>query len=164
MSEKTAKVLLASVILARSSSYVLQKIGLTNIDMFNLMSIRFLLSFIIMLFIFNKKLRYAQKSSVISGLIVGSIYFVVMSFEVFSLKTCESSTTAFLENTAIVIVPLFESFLRKKTASAQNNRWLYNGDGGRCTDDAAGSIYLFLCWAYSGDRCCRYLCRGNHHY
>lgn len=114
MSEKKAKVLLASVILARSSSYVLQKIGLTNIDVFNLMSIRFLLSFIIMLFIFNKKLRYAQKSSVISGLIVGSIYFVVMSFEVFSLKTCESSTTAFLENTAIVIVPLFESFLRKK--------------------------------------------------
>ena len=107
MSEKNAKVLLASVILARSSSYVLQKIGLTNIDVFNLMGIRFLLAFIIMLLIFNKKLRYADKSSVISGLIVGTIYFVVMSFEVFSLKTCESSTTAFLENTAIVMVPLF---------------------------------------------------------
>ena len=114
MSEKNAKVLLASVILARSSSYVLQKIGLTNIDVFNLMGIRFLLAFIIMLLIFNKKLRYADKSSVISGLIVGTIYFVVMSFEVFSLKTCESSTTAFLENTAIVMVPLFEALLLKK--------------------------------------------------
>lgn len=46
MSAKTAKVLLASVILARSSSYVLQKIGLTDIDVFNLMGIRFLMAFL----------------------------------------------------------------------------------------------------------------------
>ena len=114
MSEKAAKVLLASVILARSSSYVLQKIGLTDIDVFNLMGIRFLMAFFIMLIIFNKKLLHADKASVISGFIVGAVYFVVMSFEVFSLKTCESSTTAFLENTAIVMVPLFEAFLLKK--------------------------------------------------
>lgn len=114
MSERTAKVLLASVILARSSSYVLQKIGLTDIDVFNLMGIRFLMAFLIMLLIFNKKLLHADKASIAAGLAVGTVYFVVMSFEVFSLKTCESSTTAFLENTAIVMVPLFEAFLLKK--------------------------------------------------
>lgn len=114
MSEKSAKVLLASVILARSSSYVLQKIGLTNIDVFNLMGIRFLLAFFIMVIIFNKKLLLTDKPSVYAGLIVGAVYFVVMSFEVFSLKTCDSSTTAFLENTAIVMVPLFEAILLKK--------------------------------------------------
>lgn len=114
MSEKAAKFLLASVILARSSSYVLQKIGLTDIDVFNLMGIRFLLAFFIMLLIFHKKLLRANRASVTAGFIVGAIYFVVMSFEVFSLKTCESSTTAFLENTAIVMVPLFEAFLLKK--------------------------------------------------
>ena len=47
MSEKTAKILLAAVILARSSSYVLAKIGLTDIDVFNLMGIRFLMAFFI---------------------------------------------------------------------------------------------------------------------
>lgn len=114
MSERSAKVLLASVILARSSSYVLQKIGLTDIDVFNLMGIRFLMAFFIMLLIFNKKLFRADRGSVIAGLIVGTVYFVVMSLEVFSLKTCESSTTAFLENTAIVMVPLFEAVLLKK--------------------------------------------------
>lgn len=114
MSERTAKVLLASVILARSSSYVLQKISLTDIDVFNLMGIRFLMAFLIMLLIFNKKLLHADKASIAAGLAVGTVYFVVMSFEVFSLKTCESSTTAFLENTAIVMVPLFEAFLLKK--------------------------------------------------
>jgi len=113
MSERSAKILLASVILARSSSYVLQKIGLTDIDVFNLMGIRFLTAFFIMLLIFNKKLLGADKASVAAGLIVGAVYFVVMSFEVFSLKSCESSTTAFLENTAIVMVPLFEAFLLK---------------------------------------------------
>lgn len=114
MSERSAKILLASVILARSSSYVLQKIGLTDIDVFNLMGIRFLMAFFIMLLIFNKKLLGADKASVAAGLVVGAVYFVVMSFEVFSLKSCESSTTAFLENTAIVMVPLFEAFLLKK--------------------------------------------------
>ncbi|MBR4944775.1 MAG: DMT family transporter [Peptococcaceae bacterium] len=114
MSERSAKILLASVILARSSSYVLQKIGLTDIDVFNLMGIRFLMAFVIMLIIFNKKLLHADKASVLAGVIVGAAYFIVMSFEVFSLKTCESSTTAFLENTAIVMVPLFEAFLLRK--------------------------------------------------
>ena len=47
-------------------------------------------------------------------MIVGAVYFIVMSFEVFSLKTCASSTTAFLENTAIVMVPLFEAILLRK--------------------------------------------------
>lgn len=114
MSEKTAKILLASVILARSSSYVLAKIGLTDIDVFNLMGIRFLMAFGIMLLMFNKRLFNADKGSILAGLIVGAVYFVVMSFEVFSLKTCESSTTAFLENTAIVMVPLFEALLLRK--------------------------------------------------
>ena len=78
------------------------------------MGIRFLMAFLIMLLIFNKKLLHADKASIAAGLAVGTVYFVVMSFEVFSLKTCESSTTAFLENTAIVMVPLFEAFLLKK--------------------------------------------------
>lgn len=114
MSEKAAKVLLASVILARSSSYVLAKIGLTDIDVFNLMGIRFLMAFFIMLFFFYRRLRRADHASIFAGIIVGTVYFVVRSFEVFSLKTCESSTTAFLENTAIVMVPLFEALMLKK--------------------------------------------------
>jgi len=114
MSEKTAKILLASVILARSSSYVLAKIGLTDIDVFNLMGIRFLMAFVIMFLIFHKRLLKADKASLIAGFTVGAVYFVVMSFEVFSLKTCESSTTAFLENTAIVMVPLFEALILRK--------------------------------------------------
>lgn len=113
MSEKNAKVLLASVILTRSSSFVLQKIELADIDVFNLMGIRFLMAFLIMFIFFHKKISDAKKSSQLAGLIVGIIYFVVMSFEVFSLKTCESSTTAFLENTAIVIVPLFEAIISR---------------------------------------------------
>ena len=56
MSEKTAKILLAAVILARSSSYVLAKIGLTDIDVFNLMGIRFLMAFFIMLLFFLQAL------------------------------------------------------------------------------------------------------------
>lgn len=114
MPEKSAKILLASVILARSSSYILAKIGLNEMGVFNLMGIRFLMAFAIMFLLFRKHLMTADKKSITAGFAVGAAYFIVMSFEVFSLKTCESSTTAFLENTAIVMVPLFEAFLARK--------------------------------------------------
>ena len=114
MTERVAKILLASVILARSSSYVLQKIGLGGLDVFNLMGIRFLLAFFIMVILFHKRLLQTDKTSILAGFMVGAVYFVVMSLEVFSLKSCESSTTAFLENTAIVMVPVFEAVLIKK--------------------------------------------------
>lgn len=114
MTEKTAKVLLASVILARSSSFAMNKICLTDIDVFNLMGIRFLMAFLLMAILFNKKLRHADKTSILSGFIVGTAFFIVMSLEVSSLRTCDSSTTAILENTAIVIVPIFEAVLLRK--------------------------------------------------
>lgn len=99
------------MILARSSSYVLAKIGLTDIDVFNLMAIRFLLAFFLLLLFFSRRLLRADRVSILAGGVIGGVYFVVMSFEVFSLKTCESSTTAFLENTAIVLVPLLQALL-----------------------------------------------------
>ena len=120
MSEKTAKILLASIILARSSSYVLAKIGLTDIDVFNLMGIRFLMAFFIMLLFFHKRLFSADKQSILAGGMIGAVYFIVMSFEVFSLKSCASSTTAFLENTAIVLVPLFEAILLHRLPTLQS--------------------------------------------
>lgn len=145
MSERTAKVLLASVILARSSSYVLQKISLTDIDVFNLMGIRFLMAFLIMLLIFNKKLLHADKASIAAGLAVGTVYFVVMSFEVFSLKTCESSTTAFVCNIFF--------YIRNASSAIRTN--------GLACDCSAGPGVQLL-WIYFAARSTEvYLCRNN---
>lgn len=120
MSEKTAKILLAAVILARSTSFVLSKIGLDSLDVFNLLGIRFLIAFAIMYFWFHTRLHNSHKSNIVSGVIIGTAYFIVMGLEVFSLKTCDSSTTAFLEHTAIVMVPLFEAVINKRLPLMKN--------------------------------------------
>lgn len=72
------------------------------------------MAFGIMFLLLHKRLLSINKPSLIVGILIGFAYFVVMSFEVFCLKTCESSTTAFLENIAIVIVPLLEAFLLRR--------------------------------------------------
>lgn len=108
MNDKAAKILLASVILVRSSSFMLNKYSLSDMDVFNLMAVRFLMAFLILLIIFAKKIINARKKDIWYGTIIGTVFFTVMSFEVASLTFCQSSTVAFIENTAIVLVPLFE--------------------------------------------------------
>lgn len=120
MSERNAKILLASVLLARSTSFVLSKIGLDSIDVFNLLGIRFLIAFAIMCIFFFKRLNSSTKHDIFSGMIVGVSCFIVMALEVFSLKTCESSTTAFLEHTAIVMVPLAEAVMLHRIPRLKN--------------------------------------------
>ena len=45
MSEKRAELLLACVIIARSTSFVFNKLGLGTMTAFNLLAVRFLLAF-----------------------------------------------------------------------------------------------------------------------
>ena len=48
------------------------------------------------------------------GMAIGGAFSAMMAAELFALKHTLASTTSFLENTAIVIVPLMEALLHKK--------------------------------------------------
>lgn len=117
LKERTAQILLASVIFARSTSYVLAKSSLDALGPFNLLGLRFTLAFIIMVLIFPKRFFKSNKQSYLGGIYSGLMILLVMVLEVFSLKTCPSSTTALLENTAIVIVPLIQAIIVRKLPS-----------------------------------------------
>lgn len=114
MNRKTAELLLAAVIIARSTAYLFSKIVMADIEPLNLMAIRFILAFIILFILFFKRIINIDKTSFCGGVILGVIFFAVMCAELFGLKYTPSSTTSFLENTAIVFVPLFEAILYKK--------------------------------------------------
>lgn len=47
MSEKSASVLLAAVIIARATSYYFIKIGMKGLDVFNLLAVRFFVAVIL---------------------------------------------------------------------------------------------------------------------
>lgn len=113
-----AEWLLASLILARSTSYVMSKVGIRSLDTFNLLGLRFLIAFIFLLPFGWNHLKHLSIKTLLNGLLLGASFFAVMAAEITGLKTTNASTVAFLENTAIVFVPLFESVLRRTLPKA----------------------------------------------
>ncbi len=108
-----AELLLAAVILARSTSYVMTKIGLQGMAPFSLLGIRFITAFLFLLPLGWRRLKSASAGTWLRGMLLGTSFFAVMAAEVLGLRTTEASAAAFLENTAIVFVPLLEAVLRR---------------------------------------------------
>lgn len=80
----------------------------------NLLAVRFCLAFVVLCVIFWRKLRTVTKTDLLHGMILGGVFFTVMTCEVFALTMTTASNVSFLVNTAIVIVPLFEAVLHRK--------------------------------------------------
>ncbi|MFA0889213.1 MAG: DMT family transporter [Synergistales bacterium] len=114
MTVRKAELLLASVILARSTSFLFTKIGMESIGIFNLLGVRFSLAFLLLAVLFWRRLIACRARTVFRGMLLGGAFFSVMTAELMGLRTTSTSTTAFLENTAVVFVPLFEAVLQKR--------------------------------------------------
>ena len=111
MKVRNAEILLATVIIARSTSFMMSKAGLDAIQPMNMMAIRFIIAFVIMLAVCARRLRQINKSTLINGMLVGIAFLAVMVAEMFGLNYTDSSKVAFLENAAIVYVPIMEAIL-----------------------------------------------------
>jgi len=119
LNKRAAELLLAGVIIARSTSLLFTKSGLSTIGVFNLLGVRFCVAFLILCLIFFKKIIRTTKKDFLSGLALGAIYTVVMIAETFAVRETTTSNVSFLENTAIVIVPIAEALLIKNLPSAK---------------------------------------------
>lgn len=114
MTRTQAELLLAAVIIARSTSYVLTKVGLQDMGKFTLLAVRFLLAFAFLAVLFWRRLLHIDRRTLLSGLAIGGIYFCVMTAELTALKTVETSTVSFVTNTAVVIVPIVQAVLSRR--------------------------------------------------
>lgn len=114
MTRTQAELLLAAVIIARSTSYVLTKVGLQDMGKFTLLAVRFLLALAFLAVLFWRRLLQIDRRTLLSGLAMGGIYFCVMTAELTALKTVETSTVSFVTNTAVVIVPLVQAVLSRR--------------------------------------------------
>lgn len=108
------ELLLASVIAARATSFVFSKILLQSLTPFNLLAVRFLLAFLLLALIFHRQLLQLDGKTFLSGVIVGTLFFMTMSFELQALRQADSSLVSLLENCSILFVPLFEILLYRK--------------------------------------------------
>lgn len=107
LSRRASEALLALVVMARATGYLFSKLGMTGLGIFNLLALRFLIAAMLLSAVFAPRLRRIDRRSLRAGLIMGGLYFLVMTAELSGLKRTASSTVSFLENTAIVLVPLF---------------------------------------------------------
>ncbi|MBQ1396404.1 MAG: DMT family transporter [Eubacterium sp.] len=114
MDQKKAQLLMAAVIVSRSVSYLFTKFAMQSMEIFNILGVRFLLAFLILAVIFRRKLRALSVRALLRGAILGGLLFAIMALELTALKTTDTSTTSFLENTAIIFVPLFTALLERR--------------------------------------------------
>ena len=114
LSRSRAELLLAGVITARATSYLFSKLIMQSMSMFNMLGIRFLLAFTLLLILFFKRIRKINRKTFAAGAVMGCLYFLVMTAELNGLKRTSSGNVSFLENTAIVIVPLLQAVLLRR--------------------------------------------------
>lgn len=119
MKQGTAELLLLTVIVSRSISYVLSKIGLNGMPPLELLSIRFFLTTVILLILFHKRLPQITPALFKSAGLLGTLLFGCMACELISLTTVASSTVAFLENTSVVWVLLLMAVLNRQWPGKQ---------------------------------------------
>lgn len=103
MKRRQAEMLLASVILARSTSFLFSKTALEEMGLFELLALRFLLALL-----YGRRLwREVGKSMILRGAVLGTVLYLVMAAEMMALRQSDIYVTAFLENTAFLFVPFF---------------------------------------------------------
>lgn len=114
-----AMILMASVMVARGSSFIFSKWLMDDLAPVNILAVRFCIAFIILSIIFNKKMRQINKSTLIKGFVLGALYTVDMIVEMYGLRLVDAGTCSFIENSAILIVPLYVSLMTLKLPKAK---------------------------------------------
>ena len=114
MNQQKSEMLLAAVILSRSTSFVLSKSAMGSLTPFNLLAVRFLTAFIFLALLFGKKLVHIRPSELKYGFLLGLLFTGVMGCELFGLRQTDSATTSFIENSAMIFVPILQFAVFKK--------------------------------------------------
>lgn len=95
--------------------FVAVKDALNTITPFYIMTLRFLISAVLMCIIFFKRIKKITKKDIKGGSIVGVFLFLGFAFQTVGLKYTSAGKQAFLTGTYVIIVPfLYWIFMRKR--------------------------------------------------
>lgn len=121
MSYREAEALLTVVIIARATSLLIIKTSLGAFTTFNLMAFRFGIAFFCLIPFVWKHLGKLNQNTLARGGTLGAVFFVIIAIELQGLRmTNSSAAVSFLENTAIVLVPLAEAALHRRAPYRKN--------------------------------------------
>jgi drug/metabolite transporter (DMT)-like permease len=120
MTRQRSEQLLALVIFARSTSFLMVKHCLAALDIFNLLAVRFAVATVLLLLLFHKRVRAMTRATLGRGALLGLIFFAMMAGETIALSKTSSSTTALVESSAIMLIPLFTGLWRRRWPARAN--------------------------------------------
>lgn len=109
-----AMVLMASVMIARGTSFIFSKWLMNDLAPVNILAVRFCIAFIILAVIFYKKMLLIDKATLLKGMALGAAYTINMIVEMYGLRLVDAGTCSFIENSAILIVPIYMCLITKK--------------------------------------------------
>ncbi len=113
MSRAKARVLLLAVFIARGTSFLFSKTLMNTMAPMSVLAVRFMAAFAVLAVVFYKKLLHCSRRSLRGGLLLGVLYTICMTFEMFGLRLIDSGVSSLIENMAIVMVPIFAAILFK---------------------------------------------------
>lgn len=119
MSELKAECLIAVAIIVRSMSYLFSSNLIHVLGPFNILSIRFSLAFIIMAVIFRKKVMAVSRQTLKHGGVLGLVLTLTMACELTGFRLTDAGITSFLEQVAIVLVPILHGLIIHKLPSRE---------------------------------------------
>ena len=123
LNQQKSELLLAAVILARSTSFILSKLAMNSLTPFNLLAVRFLTAFLFLAILFGKKLIRITRTELKYGFLLGVLFTIMMGCELTGLRATDSATTSFIENSAMIFVPILQFvFMKKKLQGAEGLR------------------------------------------
>ena len=140
-----AKVMLFASTIFWGSSFFIIKDTLDEIPVYFLLTLRFLLSAVIMSVIFYKKWKLINKDYIISGAITGVFLALAYICQTIGLKYTTPGTNAFLTTVYCIIVPFMAWAVTKKAPDKRNVICAFIaifGIGLVCLDKALGFSFM----------------------
>jgi len=114
MNERKGEILVGLALALRGSSLLFSKIAMRTMGPFLLMGTRFLIAFVVIGLIFRSSLIKVTKRELGHCALLGFFFFLSMAFELRGLATTDSSVTAFIEGSVVVVVPLLTSIVYRR--------------------------------------------------
>ncbi len=108
-----ARFLMLAVTFFWGMSYLLMKVALVAMGPMTLLAWRFAIAFLIMFALFPKVVLKASRAAFKRGIIMGIVLFGVFLGMITGTDYTTASNAAFFSSTAVVIVPVLESILRR---------------------------------------------------
>jgi len=109
-----ADLMLLMITVFWGASYMLTKLGLGNLEPFNLTAIRFIIAFILSAAVFHKQVLSADKKTIKYSLILGMLLVGMFISMTFGLQYTTASNAGFLISLSVVLIPIISFFFLKQ--------------------------------------------------